>query len=142
MKRLIVCCDGTWNRADQVVDGVPSPTNVWKLQSALADKDAEGNPQVVCYLEGVGTRRWERIRGGGFGVGLSRNVQQAYRFLFENYEPGDELYFFGFSRGAFTARSTAGLVRNSGILRPEHLEPLRRGVQALPESRARQAAER
>jgi len=121
MKHLIVCCDGTWNRADQVVDGVVSPTNVWKLKSALADEDHEGNTQLVHYLEGVGTRRWERITGGGLGVGLSRNVQAAYRFLFENYEPGDELYLFGFSRGAFTARSTAGLVRNAGILRPEHL---------------------
>ncbi|MPY64658.1 DUF2235 domain-containing protein, partial [Streptomyces spongiae] len=55
-----------------------------------------------------------------FGVGLSRNVIDAYRFLVHAYEPGDELYLFGFSRGAFTARSLAGLVRNSGILRREH----------------------
>jgi uncharacterized protein (DUF2235 family) len=66
----------------------------------------------------VGTRRFERVRGGAFGVGLSRNVMDAYAFLAGVYEPGDELYFFGFSRGAFTARSTVGLVRKCGVLRP------------------------
>ena len=64
----------------------------------------------------------ERIRGGAFGFGLSRDVCDTYRFLVQNYEPGDELFFFGFSRGAFTARSTVGLVRNAGILRPEHVD--------------------
>jgi uncharacterized protein (DUF2235 family) len=71
----------------------------------------------VYYRSGVGTRRWEKLRGGAFGMGLSSNVKDAYRFLADAYEPGDELYLFGFSRGAFTARSLAGLVRNSGILR-------------------------
>ena len=119
MKRLIVCCDGTWNRPDHVDQGVAAPTNVAKLALALADQDDAGNPQVLHYEAGVGTRRWEHVLGGGLGVGLSRNVQDCYRFLVDNYEPGDKLYFFGFSRGAFTARSTVGLVRNSGILRPD-----------------------
>lgn len=114
MKRLIVCCDGTWNRLDQ-----PSPTNVVRVKDAIADRDADGNEQRVHYEPGVGTRPRERYLGGGLGVGLSRNVRSCYRFLVDSYEPGDELYFFGFSRGAFTARSTAGLVRNSGILRRE-----------------------
>ena len=117
MKRLIVCCDGTWNRPDHVDQGVAAPTNVAKLALALADQDDAGNPQVLHYEAGVGTRRWEHVLGGGLGVGLSRNVQDCYRFLVDSYEPGDKLYFFGFSRGAFTARSTVGLVRNSGILR-------------------------
>jgi uncharacterized protein (DUF2235 family) len=120
MKRLIVCCDGTWNRPDQVAQGVAAPTNVAKIALALADTDAAGNVQCLHYQAGVGTRRGERVLGGGLGVGLSRNVQECYRFLVDNSEPGDELYFFGFSRGAFTARSTVGLVRNSGILRREH----------------------
>ena len=120
MKRLIVCCDGTWNRPDQIAQGVAAPTNVAKIALALADADDEGNTQCVHYQAGVGTRRGERLLGGGLGVGLSRNVQECYGFLVDNYEPGDELYFFGFSRGAFTARSTVGLVRNSGILRREH----------------------
>jgi uncharacterized protein (DUF2235 family) len=120
MKRLIVCCDGTWNRPDQLADGVAAPTNVSKLALAVAREDGDGNAQVLHYQAGVGTRRWERIRGGAFGIGLSRNVQDCYRFLVDNYEPGDELFFFGFSRGAFTARSTVGLVRNSGILLANH----------------------
>jgi uncharacterized protein (DUF2235 family) len=113
-KRLVLCCDGTWNTADQA-----RPTNVTKLALAVADKDPGGREQRVLYHRGVGTSRWERLRGGAFGYGLSRNVQDAYRFLVENYEPGDELFFFGFSRGAFTARSTAGFVRNAGILKPQ-----------------------
>jgi len=120
VKRLIVCCDGTWNRPDQTKQGVAAPTNVAKISLALADADDAGNPQVLHYEAGVGTRRGERFLGGGFGVGLSRNVQDCYRFLVDCYEPGDKLYFFGFSRGAYTARSTVGLVRNAGILRPEH----------------------
>ena len=115
MKRLVVCCDGTWNKPDQVC-----PTNVVRVKNALAAKDAEGHDQIAHYVKGVGTKPRERWIGGGLGVGLSSNVQDAYRFLVERYEPGDTLYFFGFSRGAFTARSTAGLVRNAGILRPEH----------------------
>jgi uncharacterized protein (DUF2235 family) len=121
-KRLVVCCDGTWNRPDQLFNGVAAPTNVSKLALAVARQDDEGTDQRVFYQPGVGTRRWERLRGGAFGVGLSRNVRECYRFLVECYEPGDELYFFGFSRGAFTARSTVGMVRNSGILRSQHLD--------------------
>jgi uncharacterized protein (DUF2235 family) len=120
VKRLVVCCDGTWNRPDQISEGVAAPTNVAKISLALSDDDDAGNAQLLYYEAGVGTRRGERFLGGAFGVGLSRNVQECYRFLVDNYEPGDKLYFFGFSRGAYTARSTVGLVRNAGILRPEH----------------------
>ena len=112
MKRLVVCCDGTWNRPDQVNRGVAAPTNVAKFALALADRDADGQAQCLHYEAGVGTRRRERLLGGAFGVGLSRNVRDGYRFLVDNYEPGDDLYFLGFSRGAFTARSVAGLIRN------------------------------
>ncbi len=119
-KRLVVCCDGTWNKPDQIADGVPAPTNVTKVARAVAPSDLAGCEQRMFYQEGVGTNRWERIRGGAFGAGLGRNVLDAYRFVVQNYEPGDEIFFFGFSRGAFTARSTVGLIRNSGILRPEH----------------------
>ena len=119
-KRLIVCCDGTWNTADQAQDGHSCPTNVTKLALAVASEDSAGERQHVYYHRGVGTSRWDRLRGGAFGVGLSRNVLDAYRFLIDNYEPGDVLYFFGFSRGAFTARSTVGMVRNCGVLRREN----------------------
>lgn len=121
-KRLVVCCDGTWNRPDQISDGVAAPTNVLKVALAVARRAEDGVVQELHYQPGVGTRRLERIRGGAFGLGLSRNVRDCYRFLVEHYEPGDELYFFGFSRGAFTARSLAGLVRNAGILERRHAD--------------------
>ena len=120
-KRLVVCCDGTWNTPDQTSDGKPCPTNVTKIALAVAPEDGAGTTQVVYYHRGVGTERGEHLSGGAFGFGLSRDVQRAYRFITENYEPGDELYFFGFSRGAFTARSTAGFVRNAGILRRQNI---------------------
>lgn len=119
-KRLVVCCDGTWNTPDQVNGGQSAPTNVTKLALAVSSRDAAGVEQRMFYQPGVGTKRGERLCGGVFGLGLSRNVRDAYRFLVANFEPGDEIFFFGFSRGAFTARSAAGFVRNCGILRPEH----------------------
>src|SRR6266487_1349789 len=118
-KRLVMCCDGTWNTAGQ-----RSPTNVARMRDAIASRAADGIEQRVFYHEGVGTSRWERIRGGAFGFGLSRNVRDTYRFVVENYDEGDELFFVGFSRGAFTARSTAGFVRNAGILRREQADRL------------------
>lgn len=121
-KRLVVCCDGTWNTPDQLSGGQPAPTNVTKLALAVSSHDTAGVEQRVFYHPGVGTTRGERLRGGAFGFGLSRGVRDTYRFLVANFEPGDELFFFGFSRGAFTARSAAGFVRNSGILRPEHAD--------------------
>ncbi|MGW4064074.1 DUF2235 domain-containing protein [Amycolatopsis sp. NPDC004747] len=116
-KRLVICCDGTWNSLRQ-----PAPTNVGQLQKVVAAADPAGTEQRVYYHEGVGTGKlWDRLIGGAFGVGLSANVQDAYRFVAENYEPGDELFFFGFSRGAYTARSTVGFIRNCGVLRPGEL---------------------
>lgn len=114
-KRLVVCCDGTWDIADQL-----SPTNVTKFALAIAAMDATGREQRSYYQPGVGTKRFEHVLGGVFGYGLSRNVRDAYRFLVRNFEPGDEIFLFGFSRGAYTARSVGGFVRNSGILRREY----------------------
>ncbi len=119
-QRLVLCCDGTWNTADQQHEGRPCPTNVTRFALGVAERGEDGVTQRVYYQRGVGTGPGERLRGGAFGVGLSRHVQDAYRFLVEYYEPGDELFLLGFSRGAYTARSTAGLVRNCGILRREH----------------------
>jgi len=112
-KRLVICCDGTWNTLRQ-----PAPTNVGQLQAVVAPTDPAGVQQRVYYCEGVGTGKlWDHLTGGAFGVGLSKKVQDAYRFVVDNYEPGDELFFFGFSRGAYTARSTVGFIRNCGVLR-------------------------
>ena len=119
-KRLIICCDGTWNTPDQAHSGRPALTNVAKVALSIAPTDKFGVEQRVHYQQGVGVSRSEHILGGVFGYGLSRNVRDAYRFVVENYEEGDELFFFGFSRGAFTARSAVGLIRNAGILRREN----------------------
>ena len=119
-KRLVICCDGTWNTPDQADGGRPAPTNVAKVALSVSPSDHGNVEQRVYYQHGVGVSRWEHIRGGAFGFGLSRNVREAYRFIVENYKSGDELYFFGFSRGAFTARSVVGLIRNAGVLRREN----------------------
>lgn len=137
-KSLVLCCDGTWNLPDERIGQIRTPTNVTKVALGVADKDGDGRKQLLYYQRGVGTRQFQRLRGGGFGYGLSRNVRECYRFIVENYEPGDELYFFGFSRGAYTARSTVGLIRNSGILRPEHSDRLNEAYN-LYRSRAKRA---
>ncbi|MGA5535425.1 DUF2235 domain-containing protein [Mycolicibacterium nivoides] len=123
-KRLVVCCDGTWNTPDQTTEGKPTPTNVAKVAMALAPHDDEGREQRLFYHRGVGTTRSDRLLGGAFGAGLFRDVCDTYRFVVQNYQPGDELYFFGFSRGAFTARSTAGLIRNSGVLHRDNADQI------------------
>lgn len=122
MKRLVVCCDGTWNRADQESNGTPCPTNVVKLAYRVAKVGATGITQIVFYDQGVGTGNVvDRFSGGAFGDGLEDNIFDAYRFLVANYEPGDEIYLAGFSRGAFTARSIAGMIRKCGILDRIHV---------------------
>jgi len=130
MKRLAVCCDGTWQRAGQ-----PCPTNVVKIARAILPEapgpDGAPAPQIVYYDAGVGApfhpgaANWvqrlgantRRALGGAFGSGLEAKVGAAYQFLAFNYEPGDEIYLFGFSRGAFTVRSLAGMIYGSGLLR-------------------------
>jgi uncharacterized protein (DUF2235 family) len=121
MKRLIVCTDGTWNARDPRVKDGTGFTNVAKLAEAIAERGADGIAQEVYYHAGVGTGHWwDRVVGGAFGVGISRTIKECYGWLVERYEPGDELHLFGFSRGAYTARSIIGFVRNCGILRREH----------------------
>lgn len=119
-KRVVVCCDGTWNTPDEMRAGAAAPTNVAKL--ALTVLTGEGSDQLLFYEPGVGTTPDDRVFGGAFGYGLSANICNAYSFLARAYESGDALYLFGFSRGAYTARSLAGLIRNCGLLRPEHAD--------------------
>lgn len=127
MRRLIFCCDGTWNHIESAY-----PTNVLKLARAIPSVADDGTSQVVFYLEGVGTgrgtgrlaRKIDRLGGGMFGWGLLQNVVEAYKNLVFNYEPGDEIYIFGFSRGAYTARSLAGLIRSVGILDRDRIHML------------------
>lgn len=122
MKRLILCCDGTWNKADQEDKGVPCPTNVVRISCRIAKADTT-TPQIIYYDQGVGTGNiLDRYSGGAFGNGIEDNIKDAYRFLIGNYEFGDEIFLFGFSRGAFTVRSIAGMVRKCGVLGREHVE--------------------
>ncbi|HEX7928618.1 MAG TPA: DUF2235 domain-containing protein, partial [bacterium] len=117
MRRLVICADGTWNTPDKRSER----TNVVRLTEAALPRDKAGVTQIVKYHKGVGTGDgWDRITGGAFGDGLSENIQDLYLFLIHNYQPGDHVFLFGFSRGAYTARSLAGLIRNSGVLKPEH----------------------
>lgn len=120
MKRLFVCCDGTWNAPTDLQDGVPIPTNVVRFYNALAERDSQGVEQRRYYHPGIGTeemlwieRRWAGMTGGG----LARNVQSAYHWLAQNYEQDDEIYLLGFSRGAFTVRALSGFIARAGLIR-------------------------
>jgi len=123
MASLVLFCDGTWNRADQVTkDGKPCVTNVLKLAVRTKKKTENGKQQIVYYDQGVGTGNLaDRLIGGLLGEGLVANVIDSYRFLIANYVPGDDIYLFGFSRGAYTARCIAGLVSRCGILRRDQV---------------------
>src|SRR5438132_14191518 len=89
-KKIVICADGTWNRVDKTRSGNHISTNVAKLAAAIAANDLQGNVQELRYLEGVGTHRREWLQGGMFGLGISRNLECAYRFIVERFEPGDE----------------------------------------------------
>jgi len=120
-RRLIVCCDGTWQDLD-----TSYPTNVVKMAQAIKLVGDRGIPQILYYDQGIGTKSigiqhsiidfLTRIVGGGLGLGIDQKIQTAYRFLCLNYQPGDEIYLFGFSRGAYTVRCLSGLIYNSGLL--------------------------
>lgn len=113
LKRLIVCCDGTWQKLNSEY-----PTNVVKITQAIKPVAENGNiQQVVFYDEGVGTGDvLDGLFGGAFGWGIDQNIQDAYRFLSLNYQHGDEIYLYGFSRGAYTVRSLGGLIKCCGLL--------------------------
>lgn len=111
-KRLAFFFDGTTNTLD-----ARFTTNVVKLAQSIAPISKKGVSQLIYYDRGVGSDAGEKFRGGALGHGLDKNLYEAYSFLLFNYTPGDEIYVFGFSRGAFTARSFVGLIYNCGILR-------------------------
>ena len=118
-RRLVVCCDGTWNKPDR--EG--HTTNVVRLARAIRPVSGGGVTQIVYYHPGVGTGNFvDRWIGGGTGIGLSEHVRSAYAFIVDNYRDGDEIFLFGFSRGAYTARSVAGVIAHVGLLRKHHME--------------------
>jgi hypothetical protein len=117
---LVIFCDGTWNTPDQMDGPLSAPTNVVKLKNALAEHDEKGAEQRVYYHPGVGTDGglWNRVAGGGMGEGLDKNIKSAYHWLALNYEPGAKIWLFGFSRGAYSARSLGGMISRCGLLNP------------------------
>ena len=121
-KNLVVCCDGTNNEFGE------NNTNVVRLLSLALKHDER---QIVFYEPGLGTfpapgtwtplTRWiTKTMGSAFGYGLSHNLAVCYDFLVENYAPGDRIYLFGFSRGAYTARALAALVHVCGLMRTKN----------------------
>ena len=117
MKRIAICCDGTWNKPDQSDRGKRKPSNVVKMVRGIKPVADDGTVQVVYYQIGVGTGRGaDKWLGGGTGLGLSENIIESYEFLSNNYVHGDQIFLFGFSRGAYTARSLAGLIDTAGLL--------------------------
>ena len=120
MKRIVALIDGTWNK-----EGSGADTNVAKLDSAkkiralIQATAADGTLQHVYYHDGVGSEGdfAQRLLGGAIGLGLKKIIQEVYEYIVTDYASGDELYIFGFSRGAYAARALAGLIGASGIQR-------------------------
>lgn len=127
MKRFIICLDGTWNNASREIvreegSRVYRPTNVLKLARATLRQDTDGVLQITYYDAGVGSmnrapdfasrlNKWvDNTLGGGWGAGFDTNIEEAYTFLSNNYSEGDEIFVFGFSRGAAQARSLCRLI--------------------------------
>jgi uncharacterized protein (DUF2235 family) len=133
-KRLVVCFDGTWN----AVDSEREETNVALLARAVrANSGDDGVPQLCLYLRGVGTSgsQLERLFAGATGSGTEDIIRTAYMFLSQNYVPAhkneagkdvpaDEIFLFGYSRGAFAARSLTGLLGSVGLLKRQSLPHL------------------
>ena len=115
-KRIVVCADGTWNDPER-----PNPTNVLRVARAVKPEDDDGVQQVVFYDWGVGSY-YAKLRGGAVGLGIAKNIQDCYRFIVQNYDKGDELFLFGFSRGAYTVRALAGFLNKCGILRRDQAD--------------------
>ena len=116
MKRIVLCLDGTWNnnRAGAIL------TNVCKLHQIIAPTDANGVRQISNYVEGIVSADGESLQfvKGGIGVGVDDRIRKAYEALVKDYEPGDEVFLVGFSRGAFEARSLGGLITLVGVAKP------------------------
>ena len=120
MKRIVLCFDGTWNTPaeESIPEALQVETNVRRFYRSVAPVGADGVEQHPWYNEGVGTSALNRLTGGAFGIGLDVHILNGYRHLVDNYQEGDEVYVLGFSRGAYTARSLVGMIRNTGLVRP------------------------
>ena len=114
-KRIVICADGTWNRPEKNIKK-DIPTNVLRLARAIKPTGKDTMPQQVFYDWGIGSY-YDKVKGGTTGKGIEKNVMDDYRYIVQNYTPGDEIWLFGFSRGAYTVRSLCGLINNCGILK-------------------------
>jgi len=135
MKNIVICCDGTGNEISENI------SNVLKLYRCLRKTGKTEPPQVVFYDPGVGTlarpdpwrKAWQdtiTILGLATGYGLDDNVLAGYEFLVNNYEEGDDIYLFGFSRGAYTVRVLAGLIHKVGLVSPQQVNLAGAGLTA------------
>ncbi|RGB38840.1 hypothetical protein C1646_691420 [Rhizophagus diaphanus] len=115
-KNIVVLCDGTWNNAD-------SRTNIYVLYRELIEKDYK---QHVKYLDGIGVGETALgfIIDGAIALSLDTKIKEGYKYIVEHYNPGDDIWLFGFSRGAYTARCIAGMIRNCGLIKVDRdVEP-------------------
>jgi uncharacterized protein (DUF2235 family) len=108
-RRLTLFLDGTWNE-------VSDNTNIWRLRALFSPVGLDGCEQRAYYSAGLGTKFGEKVRGGMFGTGIDTAITSAYEWLIDNYNPDDEVFIFGFSRGAYTARSLSGFILKCGLL--------------------------
>lgn len=117
-KNIVLCSDGTGQSG-----GVGCHTNVWRIFNAV-DLQNHDVKQLTYYDDGVGTNKNMLIKGMGlaFGLGLSKNIRELYKYAVMCYQPGDQLYLFGFSRGSHTIRLLAELICNFGLLNPESFD--------------------
>ena len=129
-KNIVLLSDGTGNSSAQLLK-----TNVWRVYDSL--NLTNPSTQVACYDDGVGTSSFKPLTvvGGAFGLGLRRNVLRLYRFLCEHYDPGDQIFLFGFSRGAFTVRVLAQLICRQGIIKTRPTLPVS-GATMVSDARA------
>lgn len=117
-KRIVICADGTWNRPEVNLKK-DTPSNVLRLARAIKPIGSGRIPQQVFYDWGIGSYH-DNVIAGATGKGLHKNIMDDYRYIVQNYSRGDEIFLFGFSRGAYTIRSLVGLINNCGIVkRPE-----------------------
>ena len=123
-KNIVLLSDGTGNSSAK-----SRKTNVWRMYQAL---DQSSGEQIARYDDGVGTskNKYLALIGGAFGWGLKRNVIDLYKFVCRNYEPGDAIYGFGFSRGAFTIRVLVGVIVDEGLVTFRSEEELNRNSAA------------
>lgn len=111
-KNIVICSDGTGNSASEYWH-----TNVWRICQAVSPIAHGVSKQITYYDDGVGTEDFKLFKmiGGALGWGITRNLEQLYGFLIRHYDEGDNIYLFGFSRGAFTVRVLAHILYHCGI---------------------------